>query len=110
MSCQCPYCTQTKDVSAVNGVSVFQEAMKIPVSETQELKRIIRETQAEIGRLKIDHDLLVSTLTDLAAVARRYLPDYDEHPEIQKADVAIEAVMRAKEEGNSRCDAESEGL
>ncbi len=58
-----------------------------------------RELQAEIDRLKIDNDLLVSTLVSLAAVARRYLPDYDEHPEIQKADTAIEAAMRAMEEG-----------
>ena len=30
-------------------------------------------------------------LNNLAAVARRYLPDYDEHPEIQAADELLES-------------------
>lgn len=30
-------------------------------------------------------------LNSLAAVARRYLPDYDEHPEIQAADELLES-------------------
>jgi len=32
---------------------------------------------------------VLSALIALTAVARRYLPDYDEHPEIQRADEAI---------------------
>lgn len=32
---------------------------------------------------------LYSALQSLTAVARRYLPDYDEHPEIQRADAAL---------------------
>jgi hypothetical protein len=32
---------------------------------------------------------LLDALVSLAAVARRYLPDYDEHPEVQKADATI---------------------
>jgi hypothetical protein len=39
---------------------------------------------------------LLEALVSLAAEARRYLPDYDEHPEVQKADAAIE-----KAEGRS---------
>ncbi len=67
------------------------------VRETSYLK-VKDELQVEIDRLKIDHDLLVNALVDLAAVARRYLPDYDEHPEIQKkADAAIDASMRTME-------------
>ncbi|EPZ5206731.1 ead/Ea22-like family protein [Citrobacter freundii complex sp. 2024EL-00748] len=31
-------------------------------------------------------------LNSLAAVARRYLPDYDEHPEIQAADELLESA------------------
>lgn len=31
-------------------------------------------------------------LNNLAAVARRYLPDYDEHPEIQAADELLESA------------------
>ncbi|EGT5722650.1 hypothetical protein FZI38_02705 [Cronobacter sakazakii] len=38
-------------------------------------------------------DELLAALVSLAAVARRYLPDYDEHPEVQKAD---DAITRAK--------------
>lgn len=33
---------------------------------------------------------LRDALVSLVAVSRRYLPDYDEHPEIQKADAALE--------------------
>jgi hypothetical protein len=32
---------------------------------------------------------LYGALQSLTAVARRYLPDYDEHPEIQRADEAL---------------------
>ncbi|EBO2407606.1 ead/Ea22-like family protein, partial [Salmonella enterica subsp. enterica serovar Typhimurium] len=31
-------------------------------------------------------------LNSIAAVARRYLPDYDEHPEIQAADELLESA------------------
>ncbi|KXA06561.1 hypothetical protein HMPREF3207_00108, partial [Citrobacter koseri] len=31
-------------------------------------------------------------LNNLAAVARRYLPDYDEHPDIQAADDLLESA------------------
>lgn len=38
-------------------------------------------------------------LNNLAAVARRYLPDYDEHPDIQAADELLEsAASIGKEE------------
>lgn len=33
-----------------------------------------------------------SALNSLAFVARRYLPDYDEHPEIQAADKLLESA------------------
>ena len=39
---------------------------------------------------------LLGALVSLVAVARRYLPDYDEHPEVQKADDAIDAAMQAQ--------------
>ncbi|EJS2156378.1 ead/Ea22-like family protein [Salmonella enterica] len=35
-------------------------------------------------------------LNSLAAVARRYLPDYDEHPEIQAADELLESAAGIK--------------
>ncbi|ECC0574797.1 hypothetical protein FMO87_24975 [Salmonella enterica] len=39
-------------------------------------------------------------LNSLAAVARRYLPDYDEHPEIQAADELLESAAGIKVKGN----------
>lgn len=42
--------------------------------------------------LETQRDELLAALVSLAAVARRYLPDYDEHPEVQKADDAIASV------------------
>ncbi|HFQ8925838.1 TPA: ead/Ea22-like family protein [Citrobacter freundii] len=33
-----------------------------------------------------------TVLNNLAAVARRYLPDYDEHPDIQAADDLLESA------------------
>jgi hypothetical protein len=41
---------------------------------------------------------VLEALISLVHVARRYLPDYDEHPEIQKADDAIEAAQAAQNE------------
>ncbi|MFB1872650.1 ead/Ea22-like family protein [Salmonella enterica subsp. enterica] len=38
-------------------------------------------------------------LNSLAAVARRYLPDYDEHPEIQAADELLESAAGIKIKG-----------
>ena len=40
---------------------------------------------------------LLDALVSLVAVARRYLPDYDEHPEVQKADDAIDAAMQTSD-------------
>ena len=39
--------------------------------------------------LRAEVEALRGALHSLAAVARRYLPDYDEHPEIQRADAAL---------------------
>ena len=44
---------------------------------------------AAILELIRQRDELLAALVSLAAVARRYLPDYDEHPAVQKADDAI---------------------
>ncbi len=40
-----------------------------------------------------------SALNSLAFVARRYLPDYDEHPEIQAADKLLENAASVAVEG-----------
>lgn len=54
----------------------------------------IRLDAGSIARREItkQRDELLAALVSLAAVARRYLPDYDEHPEVQKADDAIASV------------------
>lgn len=41
----------------------------------------------------------LKVLNSLAAVARRYLPDYDEHPEIQAADELLESTAGIKVKG-----------
>ncbi len=43
----------------------------------------------EYAKVAGQRDDLLEALVSLAAVARRYLPDYDEHSEVQKADAAI---------------------
>lgn len=50
--------------------------------QLKELDRLRRLLRAESDRVLELRDALHS----LAFVARRYLPDYDEHPEIQRAD------------------------
>ena len=50
------------------------------------------------ARLIVAAPELLSALRSLAAVAERYLPDYNEHPEIQKAHAAIERAIGAPKE------------
>jgi hypothetical protein len=58
-----------------------------------------KKHKAQLENAAIEHakvagqrDDLLAALVSLVAVARRYLPDYDEHPEVQKADAAIDNV------------------
>nr|WP_239176483.1 hypothetical protein [Citrobacter werkmanii]CAC9192278.1 Uncharacterised protein [Citrobacter werkmanii] len=57
-----------------------------------ELEEALRDKQAllEAAEKRIAEHRKV--LNSLAAVARRYLPDYDEHPEIQAADELLESA------------------
>ncbi|EMF0718614.1 ead/Ea22-like family protein [Citrobacter freundii] len=54
----------------------------------------IRANRAEssIVLLEAEKSALRRALNNLAAVARRYLPDYDEHPDIQAADDLLESA------------------
>ena len=63
----------------------LQDALSAEISEVERLKRELAEAREQRAQL-------AETLVSLVAVARRYLPDYDEHPEIQKADEALAAV------------------
>ena len=52
--------------------------------EIESLRESLRENECRILEL-------CSALQSLASVARRYLPNYDEHPAIQKADDALQS-------------------
>ncbi|WP_410736318.1 ead/Ea22-like family protein [Citrobacter freundii] len=49
---------------------------------------LLNELEAAEKRITDYH----TVLNNLAAVARRYLPDYDEHPDIQAADDLLESA------------------
>ncbi|EQC0633610.1 hypothetical protein ACYVUW_004228 [Salmonella enterica] len=53
--------------------------------EVDELKEKLEAAEHRIAEHR-------KVLNSLAAVARRYLPDYDEHPEIQAADELLESA------------------
>lgn len=55
-------------------------------------KAQLENAELEHAKVAGQRDELLAALVSLAAVARRYLPDYDEHPEVQKADNAISRV------------------
>lgn len=52
-------------------------------------KSQLENAALEHAKVAGQRDELLAALVSLAAVAHRYLPDYDEHPEVQKADDAI---------------------
>lgn len=81
-------------------IGVLSDSMELTVPE---LRAGIELQLKEIDRLRQhlrDEGDRVTELRDalhsLASVARRYLPDYDEHPEIQKADAALEPNAQAQ--------------
>lgn len=55
-------------------------------------KSQLENAALEHAKVAGQRDELLAALVSLAAVARRYLPDYDEHSEVQKADNAISRV------------------
>ncbi|EKK4082434.1 hypothetical protein PNF79_003098 [Cronobacter dublinensis] len=52
----------------------------------------VQSYKDRLAKVEAERDELLAALVSIAAVARRYLPDYDEHPEVQKADDAIARV------------------
>ncbi|EAW0637748.1 hypothetical protein QD57_004050 [Salmonella enterica subsp. enterica] len=58
-------------------------------------EELLDELEAEERRIAEHRKVLIS----LASVARRYLPDYDEHPEIQAADELLESAAGIKVKG-----------
>lgn len=61
-------------------------AIYAPVMTWDEFEQLLAERDAD-KRLIAEYS---RALNNLAAVARRYLPDYDEHPDIQVADNLLE--------------------
>ncbi|QMR54219.1 hypothetical protein [Klebsiella michiganensis] len=55
-------------------------------------KAQLENAAIENAKVAGQRDDLLAALVSLSAVARRYLPDYDEHPEVQKADAAIARI------------------
>lgn len=71
-----------------HGQGEVRDSNRIPVAEAYMRADNICADDAN-GRLIAAAPKLLDALVSLAAQARRYLPDYDEHPEVQKADDAI---------------------
>ncbi|MBJ9080246.1 ead/Ea22-like family protein [Citrobacter amalonaticus] len=69
--------------AAEHTAAVDHEAACSLVEENEEVKRKLAAAEKRIA----DYH---RTLNNLASVARRYLPDYDEHPDIQAADDLLE--------------------
>lgn len=71
--------------AAEHTAAVDHEAACSLVEENEEVKRKLAAAEKRIA----DYH---RALNNLAAVARRYLPDYDEHPDIQTADDLLESA------------------
>ena len=71
--------------AAEHTAAVDHEAACSLVEENEEVKRKLAAAEKRIA----DYH---RALNNLAAVARRYLPDYDEHPDIQAADDLLESA------------------
>ncbi|MDS4039035.1 ead/Ea22-like family protein [Citrobacter amalonaticus] len=69
--------------AAEHTAAVDHEAACSLVEENEEVKRKLAAAEKRIA----DYHRV---LNNLASVARRYLPDYDEHPDIQAADDLLE--------------------
>lgn len=60
----------------------------VPVVKADDFEKLRSKLEAAEKRITDYH----TVLNNLAAVARRYLPDYDEHPDIQAADDLLESA------------------
>lgn len=71
----------------VKGTRVYPDAPGIDCIATMQVSNM-PNWDADARLISIAPELL-EALVSITAVARRYLSDYDEHPEVQKADAAI---------------------
>ena len=72
-----------REISELEASPMSEEALDILRSENDRLKQQLRKEGDRVAHLR-------NVLTVLSKVARRYLPDYDEHPALQLADEALE--------------------
>lgn len=81
----------TKAKTEAEKVTAAASAMiETPLDLIRHILQRHEESVIEVMReLAADNHRLRDALQSLVAVSRRYLPDYDEHPEIQKADEAL---------------------
>jgi len=82
-----------QEANARRIVACVNACTGIPTEELEDTGAVSRIKAAEAARsFWQQRDSVLNVLVSLTAVARRYLPDYDEHPEIQRADEIIERV------------------
>lgn len=71
-------------------IAELQESNAQVIHSRDHYKHISEELMRRIHELQSRAEAAEKCLSNLAAVSRRYLPDYDEHPEIQAADDLLE--------------------
>lgn len=72
-----------------------ERVTKLVLDNSTSRDALYKKLEAAEKRIAEHRKVLIS----LAAVARRYLPDYDEHPEIQAADELLESAAGIKVKG-----------
>ncbi|HGY4394679.1 TPA: ead/Ea22-like family protein [Citrobacter freundii] len=87
------------EIYSTDGVNHEQIAMVFSENEARDAAFIAAANPATVLALLASLEAAEKRITDyhtvlnnLAAVARRYLPDYDEHPDIQAADDLLESA------------------
>lgn len=72
-----------------------ERVTKLVLDNSTSWDALYKKLEAAEHRIAEHRKVLIS----LASVARRYLPDYDEHPEIQAADELLESAAGIKVKG-----------
>lgn len=83
----------------------YEEAKEQIAKDVKIKARLCLESNSLFDRLRAAEKRIAEhhrVLSNLAAVARRYLPDYDEHPDIQAADDLLESAARISIKGSEQ--------
>lgn len=73
----------------------YEEAKEWIAKDVEIKARLCLESNSLFDRLRTAEKRIADyhrTLNNLVAIARRYLPDYDEHPDIQAVDELLEST------------------